>query len=113
MRFYILITLLPCALAAQMATAPAADGNAFRKMPERLDSIRAGAQLARNESAATVRPGGTRFVATLPEKCSIPLLRARVPEGVSYSMPFAMKPTDAIDPKFLLPAPKVCEERRP
>jgi hypothetical protein len=113
MRFCILIALLPCALAAQTATAPAADENAFRRLPERLDSILAGAQFAQIESTATARHGWTRFVATLPGKCSIPLLRAAVPEGVIYRMPLAIKPTDANDPKFVLPAPRVCEERRP
>jgi hypothetical protein len=112
MRFCILITLLPCALASQTATAPA-DGNAFRRLPERLDSILAGAQVARNEWAATVRHGGTRFMATLPGKCSIPLLRAAVPEGFVDPMPLAIGPEGSIDPKFLLPAPRVCEERRP
>jgi hypothetical protein len=113
MRFYILITLLPCALAAQTATAPAAQGNAFRRLPERLNSILAGAQFAQNESAAIVRHGGTRFMATLPGKCSIPLLRVGVPDGVIDPMPLAIGPEASIDPKFVLPAPRVCEERRP
>jgi len=39
--------------------------------------------------------------------------RVGVPDGVIDPMPLAIGPEASIDPKFVLPAPRVCEERRP
>lgn len=115
MRFCILIALVPCALLAQ--TAPA-DGNAFQKLPPRLEWIESGGHSPQGAwdgrwfgSHPSARRGGVFAMA--PERCAIPLLRAPVPEGVTDRMAMPPRPSDAIDPQFILPAPAVCEERKP
>ena len=107
MRFCILIALLPCALLAQTSPPRAADPEAFRKLPQRFLLIQPAAQ------ATAVRHGEPRFVASLAKKCSIPLLRAPMPEGDFDKMSILVPRAESIDPKFVLAPPAVCEDWKP
>jgi hypothetical protein len=115
MRYSLLVALVPCALLAQ--TAPA-DGNAFQKLPPRLDWIQSNGHSPQGTwsgrwfgSHGSARRGDA--LAMAPERCAIPLLRAPMPEGITDRMALPARPSDSIDPRFVLPAPPVCEERKP
>jgi hypothetical protein len=107
MRFCILVALVPCALLAQTSPPRPADQDNFRHLPPRLSLIQPAAQ------AAAVRRGEPSFVLTLVKKCSIPLLRAPVPERDIDKISVPVPRADKIDPKFLLTPPAVCEDWKP
>jgi hypothetical protein len=107
MRFCILVALVPCALLAQTSLPRAADQDDFRKLPPKFLLIQPAPQ------TLAVRHGEPRFVASLQKRCSIPLLRAPVPERDFDKMSIPAPPADKIDPKFVLPAPAVCEGWKP
>ena len=121
MRVWILMAFLPCALLAQTSPPRLADRDAFRKLPQRLDWLQVGTPSAQNESgaqlfasASNVRPGYIVFVGeVLPDVCSIPLLRAPIPEGVFDRMSVPRPLGRDLDPKFTLPTPPVCEASKP
>ncbi len=104
MRYCILIALLPCALLAQISPARPADQDAFKKLPQRLAWLQPGAPSPQTQWKTVVQ---------LPGVCSIPLLRAPIPKGVVDRMPLLVPHGDAIDPKFILPTPPVCEAWKP
>jgi len=119
-RFCILITLLPCALLAQTSPPKPADPNVFQKLPQRLDWLRFCAHSPQNgwewhvyASPSFQLPGGGAEVTTMSRSCAIPLLRAPIPKSFSDRMSVPAPPGDAIDPKFVLPTPPVCGERKP
>jgi hypothetical protein len=119
MRICILVALLPCALLAQTSPPQPAGRDTFRKLPPRLDWIQPGAHMPPGEVAARLfpSPAASRHsgdaMAMLPKVCSIPLLRAAMPTGTTDRMSVPTPPTDSIDPRFVLAAPPVCEERKP
>jgi hypothetical protein len=119
MRVCILIALLPCALLAQTSPPRPADQDAFKKLPQRLDWVQPGTHSPQSEwkmrwfgSPGAVLPSGSAF-ATLSGVCSIPLLRAPIPKGFSDRISVPTLPGKDFDPKFTLPTPAVCEERKP
>ena len=107
MRFCILVALVPCALLAQASPPRTLDPEAFRNLPRRFLLTQPAPH------AAVVRYSWPRFVATPPAKCSIPLLRAPVPERDIDKMSVPVPSADKIDPKFAVPAPAVCEDWKP
>jgi hypothetical protein len=107
MRFCILIALVPCALLAQTSLPRAADQDNFRKLPPKFLLIQPDAP------GVAVRHAEPSFVLKLVKKCSIPLLRAPLPERDIDKMPAPVPRADSIDPKFVLPAPAVCEDWKP
>ncbi len=117
MRIWVLVALLPSALLAQTSPPRPANQGVFEKLPQRLDWLPAGTQLAQRAgrmpglvSPGLVLPGRGAALAMLPKACSIPLLRAPVPESVADRMSVPTPSGKAIDPKFILPPPAVCEE---
>jgi hypothetical protein len=119
MRIWIL-ALLPCALLAQTSPSRAADQNAFRKLPQRLDRLQPGTEPPKSESsvqlfvsASNVRPSNSVIVGEmLPNVCSIPLLRAPIPKGFIDRMSVPAPPADSIDHMPIL-TPAVCEDWKP
>jgi len=107
MRYCLLVALVPCALLAQTSLPRAADRDNFRKLPPKFLLIQPAAP------AAAVTHAEPSFVLTVVKKCSIPLLRVTLPEGDIDKMPVPVPPAESIDRKFVLPAPAVCEDRKP
>src|SRR5208283_3864781 len=116
MRICILVVLLPCALLAQTSPPQAAGPEAFQKLPQRLDWLQPDAQQLQGDLAARLFPapaaarhrGGA--MAMLPKACSVPLLRAPIPKCKMDRMAVPAPPAESIDPKFVMPAPRVCED---
>ena len=120
MRLWVLLALLPCALPAQSAPPGPGDGDVFHRLQQRLDWFQPaahppeGAWKARvDRPAGKALPAGGVVLFTASGVCSIPLLRVPVDEGFVDPMSMAMPPRSAIDPKFALPAPPVCEAWKP
>ena len=107
MRFCILIALVPCALLAQASPPRTLDPEAFRQLPRRFLLIQPAPH------SAVVRYRWPRMVATLAKKCSIPLLRAPVPDRDIDKMSVPVPGVGSIDPKFVLPPPAVCKDWKP
>ena len=119
MRTWILIALLPGALLAQTSPPHPPDQNAFEKLP-RLDWLQSGTHSPQRAwkmpgfvPPGLVLPGRGTALAMLPGKCSIPLLRVPIAKGFSDRMFLQTPPGKAIDPKFILPPPPVCEAWKP
>jgi hypothetical protein len=118
-RFSILGALLPCALLAQTSPPRPAAQDAFQKLPQRFDWVQASPQPQRGWQAQTfaspsaVVPGWTVAMAAIPAVCSIPLLHAPIPESFSDQMSVPTQAGKDFDPKFILTAPPVCEDRKP
>jgi hypothetical protein len=106
-------------LLAQTSPPRPADPNVFRKLPQRFDWVQAAPQPQRGLQAQTfaspsaVVPGWTVAMAAIPAACSIPLLRAPIPEGFSDRISVPTQAGKDFDPKFILTAPPVCEDRKP
>jgi hypothetical protein len=100
MRIWILAVLLPAGLLAQTSPPRAANQDAFRRLPARVDWFQPGTHSPQS---------GPKMAAVAPGVCSIPLLRVPVPKGAIDRMPLPGLPDASIDPKFVLPAPPVCE----
>jgi hypothetical protein len=115
MRYSLLIALVPCALLAQTSAPPAADGSALRKLPQQLKWFQPAGQASASPLAApaNARAGEPRMAFAMVTKCSIPLLRAPMSRGVVDRMAIPEPPVESIDPKFVLPAPAVCEDWKP
>lgn len=120
MRIWILAALLPCALLAQTSPPRPADRDAFKKLPQRLDwlkfvahSPQSGWEWHEYWSPAVGLPGGGAEVSTRSRSCSIPLLRAAIPKGTFDHISAPNPSGKDIDPKFILPTPPVCEDRKP
>ena len=99
MRVWILVALLPCALLAQTSPPRPANQGAFEKLPL--------------VSPVAIRPGDSVTVAASSGVCSIPLLRVPMAKGSIDRMSVPTPPGEAIDPKFILPPPAVCEAWKP
>ncbi|MGB9454763.1 MAG: hypothetical protein WCB12_01885 [Bryobacteraceae bacterium] len=117
MRVWILIALLPGALLAQTSPPRPADQNGFEKLPQRLDWLQPGAHSPQGAwrmpgfaSPGLVLHDGNPALAMLPKVCSIPLLRVPMAKGSIDRMSVPTPPGKAIDPKFILPIPPVCED---
>jgi len=118
MRIWIL-ALLPCALLAQTSPPRPAGRNAFRKLPQRLDSLLPGSQPPNRASsvqlfvsAAGARPGVVVALMSSASVCSIPLLRVPVPEGAFDRMSVPAPPADSID-HMPVQTPAVCQDPKP
>jgi hypothetical protein len=135
MRVWILVSLLPCALLAQTSYFPTlaarppalpnspprpADQEVLQKLQQRLDWFQPGTHTPQGDwrvrlfapDSASL-PGGAVAVNTPSKACSIPLVRVTIAPGAVDHMSLPTPPGKDFDPKFVLPAPPVCEAWKP